>query len=65
MLYALVRSIALVLGLVARMTWRTFVVVSVCALFGMTLQFCALYVCHLSLYAFVYGWTEVAYRLVH
>ena len=59
------RSIWLVLGLVARTTWSQFIVLACVAVFGLTLQACMMWLCSCSLYAFVYGWTEVAYRLAH
>ncbi len=59
------RSLALILGFVARTTWPQFIVLACVGLLGLTLQACVMWLCSSSLYAFVYGWTEVVYRLAH
>ena len=59
------RSIFLVLGLVARLTNAQFMVAACIGVLACTLQEALVVLCTYDLYAFAYGWTELAYRFIH
>ncbi len=59
------RSIFLVLGLVTRLTNAQFMVAACIGVIACALQAALVMLCTYDLYAFLYGWTELAYRFAH